>query len=303
MQAIKSPPSTDDRRLSSVKQILKDIVLGSVRVKAHVVSSDEREGGLRNLLNFGHSIGHAIEGILTPQILHGECVAIGMVLEAVLARYLGVLAGDAVSRLKKCLMSYELPVSLQDSIVQERSGYRTCSVDQLLSFMAVDKKNKGRKKRIVLLSGIGQTYERQATMVADCDIKVILSSGIKVCPSIPEDLKVSCTPPGSKSISNRALVLAALGNGTCRIRNFLASDDTEVMINALTKFRAASFKWENGGQVLVVEGRGGVVQASTDEVYVGNAGTAARVSVLRWSLVSCLENVVQSLLMKFAEFR
>lgn len=82
MKAITSPPAKDDRRLSDVKDILKQIVNGSVRVKAEVVSADEREGGLRNLLNFGHSIGHAIEGILTPQVLHGECVSIGMVLEA-----------------------------------------------------------------------------------------------------------------------------------------------------------------------------------------------------------------------------
>lgn len=82
MKAIKSPPANDDLRLSDVEDVLKRIVVGSVRVKAEVVSADEREGGLRNLLNFGHSIGHAIEGILTPQILHGECVSIGMVLEA-----------------------------------------------------------------------------------------------------------------------------------------------------------------------------------------------------------------------------
>jgi pentafunctional AROM polypeptide len=82
MKAIQSSPTYDDSRLSDVEGVLKRIVVGSVRVKAEVVSADEREGGLRNLLNFGHSIGHAIEGILTPQILHGECVSIGMVLEA-----------------------------------------------------------------------------------------------------------------------------------------------------------------------------------------------------------------------------
>ena len=78
MQAIETPPTKDSGRLSLVKQILEHIVVGSIKVKAEVVSADEKEGGLRNLLNFGHSIGHGIEGILTPQILHGECVAIGM---------------------------------------------------------------------------------------------------------------------------------------------------------------------------------------------------------------------------------
>ncbi|KAL8965451.1 MAG: hypothetical protein Q9197_006507 [Variospora fuerteventurae] len=70
MAAIRNAPDTSGQRLSDVRSIIKKLVLGSVRVKAHVVSADEREGGLRNLLNFGHSIGHAFEGILTPQILH-----------------------------------------------------------------------------------------------------------------------------------------------------------------------------------------------------------------------------------------
>lgn len=65
MDAFKNSPEMGERRLSGVRQILKALVLGSVRVKAHIVSADEREGGLRNLLNFGHSIGHALEGILT----------------------------------------------------------------------------------------------------------------------------------------------------------------------------------------------------------------------------------------------
>ena len=83
-------------------------VLGSVRVKAQVVSADEREGGLRNILNYGHSIGHAIEAIMAPQMLHGECVAIGMVKEAELARSLGILSPEAMARVTKCLRDYGL---------------------------------------------------------------------------------------------------------------------------------------------------------------------------------------------------
>ena len=276
MSAIRAAPEMGDSRLSGIRQTLKDVVLGSVRVKAHVVSADEREGGLRNLLNFGHSIGHAFEGILTPQILHGECVAIGMVLEATLARHLGVLDGGAVSRLAKCLTSYGLPTSSKDPVVRERSANRRCSVAQLFSIMGVDKKNDGKKKRIVLLSGIGRTYERQASVVADRDIKVILSSAILVSPSISKALKVSCTPPGSKSISNRALVLAALGHGPCRIKNLLHSDDTEVMLNAIVKLKGAKLAWEDDGKVLVVTGNGGNLKASEEELYLGNAGTASR---------------------------
>ena len=167
MEAIKSVPTTSSERFAKVSTILKDAVLGSIRVKAQVVTEDEREGGLRNLLNFGHSIGHAIEGILTPEILHGECVAIGMHLEAILARYLGVLDGGAVARLTKCLAAFELPISLKDKTLVSRSNGKRCSVDQLMKIMAVDKKNEGSKKRIVLLGGIGRTHERKASVVRD----------------------------------------------------------------------------------------------------------------------------------------
>ncbi|KAI4150811.1 MAG: hypothetical protein L6R39_002160, partial [Caloplaca ligustica] len=276
MATVRNPPDSTGQRLSPIRSIIKRMILGSVRVKAHVVSADEREGGLRNLLNFGHSIGHAFEGILTPQILHGECVSIGMVLEATLARHLGVLDGGAVARLAKCLSSYGLPTSAKDPTVRRRSANRKCTVDRLLSIMGVDKKNDGKKKRIVLLANIGRTYERQASVVSDRDIRVILCSAVLVRPLAASALNVSCTPPGSKSISNRALVLAALSEGECRIKNLLHSDDTEVMLNALVKLKGASFSWEDGGHVLVVKGNGGRLEAHGEELYLGNAGTASR---------------------------
>ena len=276
MRAIRAKPSRDSSRFTNVMETLKQIVLGSVKVKAEVVSADAHEGGLRNLLNFGHSIGHAYEAILTPQILHGECVAVGMVKEAELARYLGVLKGGAVARLVKCLSSYGLPTSLEDRRIRKLSAGKHCPVDRVLSIMSVDKKNDGQKKKIVLLSAIGRTHEPKASTVADRDIKIVLSPSVALSPGVPKCLKASCTPPGSKSISNRALVLAALGSGTCRIKNLLHSDDTEVMLTALAKLDGATYAWEEEGEVLVVNGKGGDLKASAAELYLGNAGTASR---------------------------
>lgn len=142
--------------------------------------------------------------------------------------------------------------------------------------MSVDKKNVGRSKRIVLLSGIGRTHELKATVVSDKDIRVVLSPAILVFPSVTKEPNNECTPPGSKSISNRALVLAALGKGECRIRNLLHSDDTEVMMNAIVKLGGANFAWEDNGKVLVVKGNAGKLQASKESLYLGNAGTASR---------------------------
>ena len=276
LKAIRSSPSQPSGRLMPIRAILKRIVLGSARVKAEVVSSDEREGGLRNLLNFGHSIGHAYEAILTPQVLHGEAVAIGMVKEAELARFLGVLRPGAVARLVKCIASYELPTSLKDKRIVKLTAGKECPVDVLLDKMAVDKKNDGSKKKIVLLAAIGKTHEPKASVVEDRAIRIVLSSSIEVTPGVLGGLPVKVTPPGSKSISNRALVLAALGQGTCRIRNLLHSDDTEYMLNAISELRGASYAWEDAGEVLVVQGKGGKLQASSKPLYLGNAGTASR---------------------------
>ncbi|POS85943.1 hypothetical protein EPUL_004310, partial [Erysiphe pulchra] len=262
--------------LTPIKDLLKRLVIGSARVKAEVVSNDERESGLRNLLNFGHSIGHAYEAILTPQVLHGEAVAIGMVKEAELARFLGVLNPGAVARLSKCISAYGLPISLNDDHIKKITAQKLCPVDILLQKMGIDKKNDGKKKKIVLLSAIGKTHEPRASIVEDHIIRIILCDGIEVIPGVPKDLRSEVVPPGSKSISNRALVLAALGAGTCRIKNLLHSDDTEFMLSAIANLGGALYSWEDAGDTLVIHGKKGEFHASPSELYIGNAGTASR---------------------------
>lgn len=262
--------------LSPIKDDLLATVCGSVRVKAEVVTLDEREGGLRNILNFGHSIGHAYEALLTPHILHGECVAIGCVLEAELSRYLGHLAPAAVARLISCLKAYELPVTINDPIVKARSRNVEIPIQKLIDIMAVDKKNAGKEKRVVLLSEIGKTYEPKASAVTDNDIGVILGEDMIVSKHHPaKGSEFTVIPPGSKSISNRVLVLCALAKGTCEISNLLHSDDTGYMLEALQKLGAA--KVEISGDKLIVTGFGGAnLQTPSSELYLGNAGTAAR---------------------------
>ena len=276
MSAVDSDLSKGAARFYDIEHILTRAISASASFKARVVTEDERELGLRNLLNFGHSIGHAVEAFLTPQILHGECVAIGMIFEAILARYLGILSGVAVGRLQKCIAAYGLPTSLDDDRVKSLTKGKRCTVDGLIARMGVDKKNDAAKKKVVLLSAIGRTHEPRASVVSDENIRVALAPSIDIFPGIPPSLNVTCIPPGSKSISNRALVLAALGLGTCRMKNLLTSADTEVMLDALQRLGAATFAWEDEGDTLVVNGKGGKLQASETALYLGNAGTAAR---------------------------
>lgn len=255
------------------------LVLESIKVKAEVVSSDERESSLRNLLNFGHSVGHAYEAILTPQALHGECVSIGMIKEAELSRYLGILSPTQVSRLSKVLVAYGLPISPEEKWFKDLTLQKKTPLDVLLQKMSIDKKNDGSKKKVVILENIGKCYGKSAHYVNDEDLRFVLTDETLVYPfsNIPHDQVKTIVPPGSKSISNRALILAALGKGTCKIKNLLHSDDTKHMITAVQELKGASITWEDNGETVVLAGHGGeTLTASTEPLYLGNAGTASR---------------------------
>ncbi|KAG5637270.1 hypothetical protein H0H81_005164 [Sphagnurus paluster] len=223
---------TKDTR-STAQDLLLSVIVGSISVKAHIVTIDERETGLRNLVNFGHTIGHAIEAVLTPSVLHGECVSVGMILEAEVSRQMGVLGQVGVGRLSRCLKAYNLPISLSDPRIASLPAAKLLTVDRLLDIMKVDKKNSGPEKKIVILSRIGATYEPKATVVHDTIISKTLSEAAKVIPGVPKH-----NP----------------------------------------KAQGASFEWEDEGETLVVKGGEGSlsVPSKGKEIYLGNAGTAAR---------------------------
>ncbi|KAK4055664.1 hypothetical protein OIV83_000210 [Microbotryomycetes sp. JL201] len=263
---------------SPEQALLLSVIRASIATKAHIVTIDEKETGLRNLVNFGHTIGHAIEAVVTPDVLHGECVAVGMVLEAEVARSLGTLGNAAVGRLARCIKAHGLPISLSDSLFTKLAKSSRLTVETLLDIMSVDKKNSGKVKKVVLLSRIGKTHEEKATGVSDEIIARVLSPAIQVAPGPPTNAHFKLATPGSKSISNRALVLAALGQGTCKLGNLLHSDDTQVMMSALVEMQGADFTWEDNGELLVVAGKGGKLSPpkAGKELFLGNAGTASR---------------------------
>ncbi|KAI3404616.2 ARO1 [Candida oxycetoniae] len=277
--------SSPEKNLENIKTDLIKTVLGSVRVKALVVSADEKEGGLRNLLNFGHTIGHAIEAILTPEALHGECVSIGMIKEAELSRYLGILPPAAVARLSKCLTAYNLPVSVDDKNFAKIVGAKknNLEIDTLIKKMSIDKKNDGSKIKCVLLEKIGKCFDSKAHQISKEDLRFVLTDEVLVHPFKDFPSSITITPPGSKSISNRALILAALGKGTVRIKNLLHSDDTKYMLDALVLLKGATVSFED--ETVVVTGNGGDLFACKEELYLGNAGTASRFLTAVASLV------------------
>jgi 3-dehydroquinate synthase len=138
-----------DKVLSLEPDALVHIIERSCEIKAEVVSKDEREGGLRAILNFGHTVGHAIETAENYTMRHGEAVAIGMVYASRLAHRTGLCAASVPERVEKLISSYGLPTSI--STLSRRP-----SVTELMDAMQIDKKAEGGKVKFVLPSRIGE---------------------------------------------------------------------------------------------------------------------------------------------------
>ena len=128
-------------------QILTYAIERCCQDKANIVARDELEHGVRALLNLGHTFGHAIEtGMGYGQWLHGEAIAVGMVMAADLSHRMGWLANTDVERIKKLFIAARLPVTTPEGM----------SAEQFMGLMSVDKKVHDSQIRLVLLKGIGQ---------------------------------------------------------------------------------------------------------------------------------------------------
>ncbi len=127
------------------EECLEHIVTVSARAKAGIVEKDELDLGLRNILNYGHTVGHAIESVSGLEIWHGEAVAVGMVAEAVLASRLGILETSDVSRVRDLIAKAGLPHEMP-----------RMSADLLIAAMRHDKKVAQGQLRFALPNGIGQ---------------------------------------------------------------------------------------------------------------------------------------------------
>jgi 3-dehydroquinate synthase len=134
------------RLLAKEEAALAEAIERSCSIKAQVVAADEREGGIRAILNLGHTFGHAIEtGVGYGQWLHGEAVAMGMLLALELSARRGWVAASEVDDLRKLLLAVRLPVDIPSSM----------TIDDFLTLMARDKKVVDGRLRLVLLSALG----------------------------------------------------------------------------------------------------------------------------------------------------
>ncbi|MGZ4107340.1 MAG: 3-dehydroquinate synthase, partial [Tumebacillaceae bacterium] len=133
--------------LSCDDQTMAELLARSCRIKVQVVAEDEREQGLRAILNFGHTLGHAVEG-LSPldEVKHGEGVAIGMVAAAQLSEMLGLCTQEAVDEVERVVLAADLPTRIPSAL----------RADELIASMRQDKKATGGTMTFVLMRSIGE---------------------------------------------------------------------------------------------------------------------------------------------------
>ncbi len=141
--------TNQEKILSLDPDALSYIISRSCEIKADVVSADEREGGLRAILNFGHTVGHAIETAENYTMRHGYAVAIGMVYASRLAHKTGLCDQSVPDRVEKLIQSYGLPTDLS-------ALSRKPSSAELMATMQIDKKAEGGKVKFVLPKKIGE---------------------------------------------------------------------------------------------------------------------------------------------------
>jgi 3-dehydroquinate synthase len=137
------------KNLSEIRNdaaLVQDLIVRSVAVKAHIVASDFKESFGREVLNYGHTLGHAIEIHSKYSLRHGEAVSIGLVFAAQLAGVKGLLDSESIAAHEQILSGIGLPTK-----------YPSESWQHLYPLLALDKKSRGHQLRFVALSGIGKT--------------------------------------------------------------------------------------------------------------------------------------------------
>lgn len=130
------------------ENVLQYLAKRNCTIKGHVVEVDEKEDDLRAILNFGHTIGHAIETVQNFELLHGECVSLGIVGAYRLAFYLEVVTEELIEKVKAILLKLELPVSLPG-----------LDVDKVYDQIFYDKKVKDNKLKFILPRRIGEVFQ------------------------------------------------------------------------------------------------------------------------------------------------
>lgn len=141
-----------EQNAESIKQLRTDVLLKMAKencaVKADVVSDDEKENGLRAILNFGHTIGHAVESAFNFRLTHGACVGLGMCAAAYISVKRGILSEDKLKRIENILSAYDFDIKADIK-----------DYDIVYEYMQHDKKKADGKLKFVLPTDIGDVIQ------------------------------------------------------------------------------------------------------------------------------------------------
>ena len=149
---------------------LQRAIYTSCEIKAEIVAADEREQGIRALLNYGHTFGHALENLAGyGTLLHGEAVSIGMVQAADLAVRLGQLDQASAARLKGVLADYGLPVQPPAELTAQK----------MIATMMLDKKTNDGQLRLVLAQRLGHAVLHEPSDTTA--LRETLEAGSNLC--------------------------------------------------------------------------------------------------------------------------
>lgn len=149
---------------SATSEAMRGLVSGSISIKARVVNDDPRESGFRKVLNFGHTLGHALESASGYALAHGEAVAVGMALEASLGERIGATASGTAAQIARAIDSAGLP---------SKTALKPSDV---LALTRSDKKRAAGRVEYALPAEIGR-FDRWTTPVDDGDVLAVLGAG------------------------------------------------------------------------------------------------------------------------------
>lgn len=157
-EILKLSAGKDVQSLRADPSLLEELIYKSVAVKASVVTADFKESFAREALNYGHTLGHAIEKYSKYQLRHGEAISIGLVYAAELAHARGLITSDDLALHRTLLRSFALPTTFEPDAWQ-----------RLAPMLALDKKSRGNTIRFVALSGVGTTIRLEDLTSAELD--------------------------------------------------------------------------------------------------------------------------------------
>ena len=270
---------------------LVSIIHWAILMKLECVSHDRKEsltdGTIerpRILLNLGHTLGHAFENYSFTtnsqnSLAHGEAVAYGLIMETRLSYFAGV----GFTHCPNMLLRIEF--LLESFGFRDLKKYLPINDETFGSLMKVikrDKKCVDGMVQVVLVEDVGHVAPRSTFKVSEYFIKQTIMNRVTISPVCKEPLAdcLEIPVPGSKSLMNRSLLIAALSSKKILLKRILACEDSLIMIECLRALELARFSWSSCCTQILVDSRikeGRLPLLTSDvDLYVGNSGTVSR---------------------------